>query len=143
MSNPFDKPVPVTPQLGIWADNAAQAVTDANVKEIIEIAAYGGVTHWAVQPQDEDFDGAQPDTVATFVPEASESVHLTADDIRKAYVRLLAGIEGLYIGAAAHRAAIQAWRDRTEQDGIDTSRIDADAADQIIQLACFGHVMYA
>ncbi|MEU0739233.1 hypothetical protein [Streptomyces sp. NPDC006134] len=134
--------MPITQRLGTWAETVAQAVTDENLTDIITTAAYGGVTYWAVPPTKEDFDTATADTIATFVPEGERPHHISARDLRKAYIRMLAGDAGLYIGAAARRSAVRAWTGRTEEDGIDTTHIDADAADQLVQLACFGKVVF-
>ncbi|MEU9126602.1 hypothetical protein AB0D08_00555 [Kitasatospora sp. NPDC048540] len=117
-------------------------LTDENVADIIEIAAYGGITYWAEQPTKADFESAPEGTAATIREQEDGKVHyLTAQKIREAYEALLQ-VDQPYVNRRIHGYILQSWVDRGDLDGIDASHIDADAADVIIQVAAFGDVVY-
>jgi hypothetical protein len=125
-------------------------ITDENVQDIIDTAAYGGITYWATEPTAEEF-AAKPEgkeyTIVEGVDDFPfggrevEAVHyLSKDDVRRAYTKLLdPGQE--YVGREVAGYILDSWRDRDE-DGIDAGSIDADAADVIVQVACFDEVRY-
>lgn len=126
-------------------------VTDENVQDIIDTASYGGITYWATAPTDAEFAALPEGKEYTIVEGVDdfpfggrevEAVHyLSKDDIRLAYAKLLdPGQE--YVGREVHGYILDSWRNRTEEDGIDCGDIDADAADVIVQVACFDEVRY-
>ncbi|AWY07637.1 hypothetical protein SEA_YOSIF_73 [Streptomyces phage Yosif] len=120
-------------------------ITDENVQDIIDTAAYGGITYWAGQPTDEDFQNLPEGKEYTIreegdYPEDAEVHYLSKADIRKAYRELLS-LDQQYVNKTIHGYIIDSYRDRDE-NGIDCGHIDADAADVIVQVACFGEVRY-
>lgn len=94
---------------------SARNVTAQNVDDIMTTATYGGITYWAKAYQ------LSPAKIRQAVVEIAEGKH-TNDRIRD-YVR----------------AAFDGW---SAEDGIDCGEIDAEAADCIVQVACFGKVVY-
>ncbi|WJN63402.1 hypothetical protein [Streptomyces phage phiScoe55] len=131
----------------------ANTVTDENVQDIIDTASYGGITYWATQPTQAEFD-ALPEgkdyTIVEGVEEPPflggertvEGVHyLSKDDVRDAYAKLL-DLDQRFVNREIHGYILDSWRDRTERDGIDAGHIDATAADVIVQIAIFGEVIY-
>ncbi|ATE85400.1 hypothetical protein [Streptomyces phage phiScoe23] len=125
-------------------------LTDENVQDIMDTAAYGGITYWATEPTEEEFNGLPEGKHYTIVEgvddfpfggrEVDEVHYLSKDDIRLAFARLLdPGQE--YVGREVHGYILDAWRDR-DDNGIDTGHIDADAADVIVQVAALGEVRY-
>jgi hypothetical protein len=118
------------------------SITDENVQDIIDTAAYGGITYWAIEPSQTDFADAPEDAVATIKDgEDGKVYYLTAEQIRKAYRALLKN-EPRLVGPEVHGYIKDSWTDRTPEDGIDAGHIDADAADVIVQVACFGEIVY-
>lgn len=125
-------------------------ITDQNVQDIVDTASYGGITYWATQPTEEEFAGKPTDKEYTIVEgvddfpfggrEVDSVNYLSKDDIRRAFAKLLdPGQE--YVNGEIHGYILDAWRDRTDE-GIEAGHIDADAADAIIQIACFDEVRY-
>jgi hypothetical protein len=130
-------------------------ITDENVQDIVDIASSGGITYWAISPNDEEFaglpegkeytivEGTEPHPIWTFgdVREVDGVHYLSKDDIRLAFTKLLdPGQE--YVNRELHSYVMDAWRDRADKGGIDTGHIDADAADAIIQVAVFDELRY-
>jgi hypothetical protein len=116
-------------------------ITDDNVQDIIDTAAYGGITYWAIEPTQKDFADAPDDAVATIRDgEEGKVHHLTAEQVKKAYRKLLKN-EPRIVGPMVHGYIVDSWKDRDE-DGIDCGHIDADAADVIVQVAIFGEIVY-
>ncbi|USH45910.1 hypothetical protein SEA_VIEENROSE_75 [Streptomyces phage VieEnRose] len=125
-------------------------VTDENVRDIVETAAYGGITYWATEPTDEEFAGLPDDKEFTIVEgvddypfggrDVDEVFYLSVEDIRQAYGRLL-DLDQKYVNREIHGYILDSWRDR-DGDGIDCGHIDADAADAIVQVACFDELRY-
>jgi hypothetical protein len=109
-------------------------------------AAYG-ITYWAVSPEQTDFDAAPEGTVATIRDgdESEDAVHyLTADQVREAarkvainHPRLVNDTIQGYLRSAFTSNSIT-----NKGSGLDCGEIDADVADCIIQVACFGEVTY-
>ncbi|MFE3589433.1 hypothetical protein ACFXOY_18190 [Streptomyces niveus] len=137
------------------AEEIKQYVTDEVAQDIINIASEGGITYWAIQPDDEQFaglpegktwtivEGTEPHPIWTFGEkrEVDSVNYLNADDIREAYVKLL-DLGQNYVGREYHGCVVQSWLDRTEKDGIGTGHIDAGTADVLVQIAIFDHVQY-
>lgn len=122
-----------------------RGLTDQNIREMIETACYGGITYWAVQPTDAEFKAAPANTEWCIVDgdeggEDRKAHYLTLADVRKAYKALLA-LDQPFVNNTIHGYFIESWRNRDE-DGIDGGFIDADAADVLVQVACFGEVVY-
>ncbi|QOV06199.1 hypothetical protein KGG72_gp69 [Streptomyces phage Salutena] len=127
-------------------------ITDENVQDIIDTAAYGGITYWATEPTDEEFAGLPEGKEYTIVEGIDDTAfggdrevdsvnYLSKDDVRLAFAKLLdPGQE--YVNRELHGYILDAWRDRTDNDGIDTGHIDAGAADVIVQVAIFDEVRY-
>lgn len=130
-------------------------ITDENVQDIIDTASYGGITYWAINPNDEEFaglpegkeytivEGVEPHPIFPFDDkrEVDSVNYLSKDDVRLAFAKLLdPGQE--YVNRELHGYILDAWRDRTDKDGIDAGHIDAGAADVIVQVACFDEVRY-
>ncbi|MGW8630584.1 hypothetical protein [Streptomyces sp. NPDC055793] len=126
-------------------------ITDENVQDIVDTAAFGGITYWATEPNAEEFAGLPEGKAFTIVEGVDDypfggrevdAVHyLSKDDIRLAFCKLLdPGQE--YVNDEINGYILDAWRDRTEKDGIDAGHIDADAADAIVQVACFDELRY-
>lgn len=116
-------------------------ITDGNVQDIVDTAAYGGITYWAVEPTQANFDAA-PEGAFTFRDgdEEDGGVHyVIKDQIRRAIVEVA---EGQHTNDRIRDYVRSAFDNWTEEDGIDCGDIDADAADCIVQVACFGEVVY-
>lgn len=118
-------------------------VTDENVDDMMDAAGYG-TTYWAASPRPEDHS---PDAAFTIVLSAEESdsgerevYHLGRDDVRVAYGKLL-DLDQQYVNRTIHGYFIDSWRERDE-DGIDAGYIDSNAADVLVQVACFDQVVY-
>ncbi|MGW6600576.1 hypothetical protein [Streptomyces sp. NPDC055036] len=130
-------------------------VTDKVAQDIIDIASGGGITYWAIQPDDEEFaglpegktwtivEGTEPHPIWNFGEgrEVDEVHYLNADDIRQAYTKLL-DIDQQYVNCEYHGYILQSWLERDEKDGIETGDIDAGTADIIVQLAALGEIRY-
>lgn len=126
---------------GVTISNTFE-VTDQNVEDMMATAAYGGITYWATNPTEADYD--ETDRLgATFTIKEADSgkvYHLTREDIRKAFARLVAS-DQQYVGDMVHGYFLAAIRD-ADEDGIDAGHIDSTAADVLVQVACFGKVIY-
>ncbi|MEU4984879.1 hypothetical protein [Streptomyces sp. NPDC021969] len=130
-------------------------ITDENVQDIVDTASYGGITYWAISPNDEEFaglpegkeytivEGSEPHPIFPFddVREVDAVFYLSKDDVRLAFCKLLDPGQEL-VNDEINGYILDAWRDRTEKDGIDAGHIDASAADAIIQVACFDELRY-
>lgn len=126
-------------------------ITYQNVQDIMSTAEYGGITYWATQPNDAEFDARPAGKEFTIVEgvddypfgrrQVDEVFYLDADDIRKAFGALL-DLDQEYVNRRIHGYILSAWIERDEVDGIDCGEIDADAADAIVQVACFGELRY-
>lgn len=126
-------------------------ITDQNVQDIVDTAAYGGITYWAMAPTKKEFAGLPDGKEYTIVEgcddrafggdrEVDGVFYLSKDDVRLAYAKLLdPGQE--YVNTELHGYILDSWRDR-DDDGIDAGHIDAGAADAIIQVACFDELRY-
>ncbi|MGW4158720.1 hypothetical protein [Streptomyces sp. NPDC004788] len=134
----------------VLTDRIAEAVTDENVQGIIDIAAYGGITYWAIEPTAAERAGLPSDKQYVIVEgdqvfggsREVEAVHyLSRDQIRVAYAKLL-DLNQEYVNREYHGYIIQSWIDREELHGIDVAHIDAGAADVIVQVAIFDEVRY-
>ncbi|MFF7800224.1 hypothetical protein [Streptomyces olivaceus] len=133
-------------------DEIKKYVTDQIAQDIIDTASYGGITYWAMGPTRKEFAGLPEGKTWTIVEgvddrafggdrEVDEVFYLNADDVREAYRKLLA-LDQQYAGREIHGYIVQSWIDRDDKEGIDTSHIDADAADALVQIACFDELRY-
>lgn len=136
-------------------DEIKKFLTDERAQDIIDTASYGGITYWAISPNDEEFaglpegkqwtivEGTEPHPIFAFDDEREvEGVHyLSADDIREAYAKLL-DIDQPYVNREYHGYILDSWLQRSEEDGIETGDIDAGTADIIVQLAALGEIRY-
>lgn len=114
-------------------------ITAENVKDVMETAAYGGITYWAREPDQAEFDAA-PKGAHTIAEDGEDNVfYLTPAKIRQAIVEVAEGKHTNDTVRDYVRSAFDYW---TPEDGIDCGDIDADAADCIVQVACFGEVVY-
>ncbi|MGW8953474.1 hypothetical protein [Streptomyces sp. NPDC055709] len=132
-----------------------EKLTDENVQDIVDTARQGGITYWATEPTDEEFaglpkgkeytivEGTAPHPIFPFGDEREvDSVnYLSKDDVRLAFAKLLDPGQK-YVNREIHGYILDSWRDRNDEDGIDTGHIDADAADVIVQVAIFDEVRY-
>lgn len=123
-------------------------VTDENVEDIIEAAAYGGITYWADSASEEEW-AAHPDArfvVREYGDSADPIVRsCTVADVRAATWGLFRNPEkyGVSRDSYARGYIVQAFTLSEESDGgIDCGFIDADAADLILQAALLGRVIY-
>ncbi|MEU8133261.1 hypothetical protein [Streptodolium elevatio] len=138
------------------ADQIKKYVNDERVQDIVDIAAEGGITYWAITPNDAEFAGLPEGKTWTIVEGIEphplyppfnegrevEAVHyLNADDIRQAYAKLL-DLDQDFVCEEYHRYIVQSWIDRDEAEGIDVCMVDAGAADAIVQMAIFGALVY-
>jgi hypothetical protein len=117
-------------------------ITDENVDDVMTTAAYGGITYWADEPTAEDFAAAKPGEHTIRVDDEgwnAKVYHLSPAKIRQAIVEVA---EGKHTNSTVAGYVQQAFRDWNAEDGIDCGEIDADAADCIVQVACFGKVVY-
>jgi len=118
-------------------------ITAKNVEDIMGTAAYGGITYWAVEPSQADFDAAPAGAHTIRDGDPDEDVsgvyYLTPAKIKQAVVEIG---EGKHTGNMITGYVQAAFRDWNAEDGIDCGEIDADAADCIVQVACFGSVVY-
>ena len=115
-------------------------VTDENIDDIMETAGFG-IFYWAEQPDSDDWDQA-PEGTDFIVKDSddSQAFYFTRDDIRDAYFKCL-DLDQRYFNRIIHGYFIESWRDRTDTE-IDTGHIDANAADCLVQVACFGTIVY-
>lgn len=121
-------------------------ISDENVADIVETAGLGGINYWASRALVHTDDN---DTVTGYdVTEFDDTVGggtthtLSAADIRAAVWTIFAGnVDGPHDGSAVRGYIFEAIR-RADDDGLDCGMIDADAADVIIQVACFNKVIY-
>lgn len=122
-------------------------ITHKDVADIVETAAYGGITYWAEDPHQEDFsyDSHPKDTVATIRDRIEDRVFfLTADQVREA-VRKVAINHPRLVNDTIQgdlRSAFTSDTIPNKGSGLDCGEIDADVADCVIQVACFGEVTY-
>lgn len=126
-------------------------ITDENVQDIVDTASFGGITYWATEPNEQEFAGLPEGKEYTitegvddfpFGGRTVDAVHyLSKDDVRLAFCKLLDPGQEL-VNDEINGYILDAWRDRTEKDGIDAGHIDASAADAIIQVACFDELRY-
>ncbi|ATI18854.1 hypothetical protein SEA_DIANE_70 [Streptomyces phage Diane] len=130
-------------------------LTDERAQDIIDTAAYGGITHWATEPTEEEFAGLPEGKTWTIVEGSAahpifpfdderevEGVHyLDADDVRAAYAKLL-DIDQQYVNREYHGYILDSWMERSEKGGVDLDHIDAGTADFIVQLAALGEIRY-
>lgn len=115
-------------------------ITDQNIQDIVDTAEYGGITYWADSSTEEQWAKAPEGTIGIVIEqETGEVKEFTADQIRKAVVEIA---EGKHTNDTIKGYVVAAFEDWTADDGIDCGHIDADAADAIIQVACFGSVVY-
>jgi hypothetical protein len=115
-------------------------ITAENVDDVMEIAAYGGITYWATDPSEKDFADTHDGSAHVIKEEDGGKVfRLTPTMIRQAIVEVA---EGKHTNDTIRDYVRQAFEDWSEEDGIDCGEIDADAADCIVQVACFGKVVY-
>ncbi|MFD7976741.1 hypothetical protein [Streptomyces sp. NPDC059071] len=135
------------------AEQVAQTLTDENVQDIINVAAYGGITYWALEPTCAERAGMPSDKQYIIVEgdderfwggdREVEAVHyLSRDQIRAAYARVL-DLNQQYVNREYHGYVIQSWIDRNDKGGIDTCMIDAGTADILVQIAIFDDVRYS
>ncbi|MGW7434702.1 hypothetical protein [Streptomyces sp. NPDC054849] len=133
-------------------EQIAQILTDENVQDIIDTAAYGGITYWAIEPTPAEFAGLPSDKQYVVVEgdderfwggdREVEAVHyISRDQIRAAYAKLL-DLNQQYVNREYHGYIVQSWIDRNDRDGIDTCMIDAGTADILVQVAIFDDVRY-
>ncbi|MEU0674495.1 hypothetical protein ABZ330_16670 [Streptomyces sp. NPDC006172] len=135
------------------AEQIKTYLTDAVAQDIIDTAAYGGITYWAIEPTEEEYAGrpegkrwtiVEGEGVCLFFGGKREvhGVHyLDADQIREAYAKLL-DLDQQYVNQEYHGYIVESWMDRNEKDGIDAGHIDAGTADVIVQLAALGEIRY-
>lgn len=115
--------------------------TDKNAHDTMGTACYGGIDYWATAPTNAQREAAPEGTLWVIVDrEDDETFHLTIKDLREAFFELLYTNQTL-VGGVIHGYIKDAWLGRDE-DGIDGGCIDAEAADAIVQVACFGEVLY-
>lgn len=116
-------------------------ITAENVEDIMTTAAYGGITYWAIEPNEKEFADAPAGTHTIVDGEAEGSgVHyLTPAKIKQAVVEIAEGKHTADYIRDYVRSAFDGW---TREDGIDCGDIDSSAADCIVQVACFGEVIY-
>lgn len=119
----------------------ANLITDENVDDVMMTAAYGGITYWATQPTSADFARAKDGehVIREDDSEDATAFYLTSDKIRQAIVEIA---EGQHTNDTIRDYVRSAFDNWTAEDGIDCGDIDADAADCIVQVACFGEVVY-
>lgn len=120
---------------------STEYITDENVEDIIATAEYGGITYWASTPRDYGYLKAQaPEGTISTIWDGQEGkvYYLSADKIREAVIEIA---KGMHTNTTIRGYVIDAFDDR-DDDGIDCGFIDADTADCIIQVACFGGVVY-
>lgn len=135
------------------ADKLNPYLSDQVIDDIMDIAGGGGITYWAIEPNATERAGCPEDhqyvvvegtgdDIFGFDEREVEEVHyLTRDQIRAAYGRLLQ-LDQELVGRELHDYILQSWVDRDEDEGIDVGHIDAGAADAIVQVACFGELIY-
>lgn len=114
-------------------------ITAENVDDIMGTAAYGGITYWATDPPEAALEALPEGHHLIQEDEDGTRYHLTPAMIRRAIVEVAEGKHTNPTIAGYVRSAFEGW---TAEDGIDCGEIDADAADAIVQVACFGEVIY-
>jgi hypothetical protein len=121
---------------------SADRVTDENVEDIMDTAAYGGITYWATNPPEAVLE-ALPDGVHLIQDgeDDDKRYRLTTEQVRQAVLRV-ARNEPRVVNSTIQGYVQAAFANWTEEDGIDCGDIDADAADCIVQVACFGEITY-
>ena len=114
-------------------------IKSENVDDVMTTAAYGGITYWAVEPSQADFDAAPKGAHTIKEEESGDVFYLTPAKVKQAIVEVADGKHTNREIAGYVQSAFQYW---TAEDGIDCGDIDASAADCIVQVACFGEVIY-
>lgn len=110
---------------------------------ILEMAGYySGIGYWAVKMEQDD--EARTVTI-TENEEGENAVHvLTYDKIEATFWKLADSWQDLKVNSTIRSYFYKAVSDGIE-DGkgdIDSGHMDADAADVLIQFACFGELVY-
>lgn len=135
------------------AEHIAKYVNNERVQDIVDIAAEGGITYWAIEPTSDERAGMPYDKAFVIVEgmhddwlgrneRKVEGVHyLSHDEIRDAYATLL-DLDQDFVCDEYHGYIVQSWLDRDEAEGIDVCMIDAGTADVIVQVAIFGAAVY-
>ncbi|MEU9605433.1 hypothetical protein [Streptomyces sp. NPDC048057] len=133
-------------------DEIKKFLSDECAQEIMDIASFGGITYWAIEPTAEERRNFPRDKRWIIVEGFDDSftgeersvdgVHfLNEDDLRGAYAKLL-DLDQEYVGREYHGYIVESWMDRTDKYGIETGIIDAGMADAIVQVAIFDEVRY-
>jgi len=141
-SNPFSVG---TPEHDQWNDGylgaSVKMEQDEFLADVICTAVEGGIQYWALATGYEwEFRsmGHKLDYASVVVmptdDDRNEQYSITMDSIREALERIARPVPGMSI--ADRKAILGSWA------VLDAGDIDADLADQIVQVACFGEVIY-
>jgi len=116
-------------------DAAVEKVSDQFSKDVIVTARCGAIGYWAQETGYYASIGAMMiDECDEETGERTDSHVITAASIREAIRMILLG------DVAVHRdIAMSIWQGNRDKDA---GMIDADAADVIVQVACFGQIVY-
>lgn len=117
-------------------------VTDKNIDDIMDAAGYG-ITYWATQPTPEEWAAnTGADYLIVEAPDEDErTVHpLSKAQVRAAFHKLRDPRQALV--SPQHREPFMDAYKYGDEDGIDAGCIDADAADNLVQVAIFGQLVY-
>lgn len=113
-------------------------ISDENLNDMIETAGYGGVNYWCNRIH-EDAPGIW--TIYEMVEDEKPNQHqINSRSLIKAFL-LLANPNQQLIADYVHQYFLQAVKDG-DKTGLDVGHIDATAADCLVQIACFGELVY-
>lgn len=122
-------------------------VTDEDVRDLVSTALCGGIGYWAkLDNSGHEFEDAPADecideTVARLLMEGKTVKLIDEEDgdvIDWTLADLLCGVKR-YVESGADGYSV-AYDDGSVR--LDTSYVDADVADQVVQLGLFGEVVY-
>lgn len=108
-------------------------ITDRDVDDMMVTAGFGAIDYWAeLRHRGSKWTVVEQETNSRYI--------LTRDQIREAFAKL-ANPRQQYCARYIHYYFVDAVRGGNS-DGIDAGCIDAEAADVLVQIACFDEIVY-
>lgn len=136
------------------SETVERHVTDECIGDIVEEAILDDTTFWKIRPSAKEIKEMPEGKHFIFVEGSDDRIdggervvtyvyYLSVQEIRQAYIDMLDLDQG-FVDSEIHNCVIDSWRNRAmdELGEIDTSSLEGEACDRIIQVACFGDVQY-